>query len=234
MSFRDDHDALRAYHDSLTRELAHLEPRAEALAAVEAERAQLAAELARVRADLAHHRIRRAPIRLDTLRIASPCSEPWETMVGDDRVRDCARCAKPVFDLSALTTAQAEALLATKGITACVQFYRRADGMVMTADCPVGLRKKRSRLALAAGLLAGAAGAAGVAATHRQADHAVCAAPIEPIAGTDRPATERMVQRDPMPPPPITPGTDDRVRGRVSYVPAVTEGDFSVLGASTK
>ena len=120
MSYRDDHDALRSYHDDLARQLASLEVRAIELESVDAERARVQQELVRVRRDLAHLTARRNPIRLDTLRVASPCKEPWDRMVGTDRVRDCAKCEKPVFDLSTLTTAEAEALLATRGVTMCV------------------------------------------------------------------------------------------------------------------
>ena len=34
----------------------------------------------------------------------------------------------------------------------CVRFYRRFDGTVLTADCPVGLRKLRFRRAAIAGI----------------------------------------------------------------------------------
>lgn len=36
-----------------------------------------------------------------TLRIASPCSEKWESMTGDERTRFCAKC-QWVFCLSSL------------------------------------------------------------------------------------------------------------------------------------
>lgn len=162
MTYRDDHDALRSYHGHLVDELARLEAKASELAGVQADRDRMAAELARVRRDLDQQRARRSPIRLDNLRVASPCKEPWAKMTGDDRVRDCAKCEKPVFDLSKMTSAEAEELLATRGITACVRFFRRSDGTVMTQDCPVGAQKKRRGLAIAAGIMA--AGVAGGAA----------------------------------------------------------------------
>jgi hypothetical protein len=34
---------------------------------------------------------------LDSVQLASPCNEPWEGMVGDERVRHCARCDKNVY-----------------------------------------------------------------------------------------------------------------------------------------
>lgn len=99
----------------------------------------------------------RAPLHL---RIASPCSVSWDSMNGDERVRMCAECKQNVYDLSALTEVEASELLASKGEGgACVRFYRRRDGRVMTADCPVGKRRARRRLAVAA------LGAAAVTAT---------------------------------------------------------------------
>jgi hypothetical protein len=74
--------------------------------------------------------------RLPTWRIASPCSEPWEGMTGDDRVRRCARCDQNVFNLSALSRLQAEALLESFSAQLCTTYFQRADGTVLTADCP--------------------------------------------------------------------------------------------------
>ena len=105
--------------------------------------------------------MRRLPM-LEDLRVASPCSESWDEMVGDDRVRFCTSCEKNVYNLSAMLMNEAEQLLAERtGGDLCVRFYQRADGTVMTQDCPVGVKKKqRKKLALAvagAGALAAAA-----------------------------------------------------------------------------
>lgn len=69
--------------------------------------------------------------------VASPCNESWDAMLGDDRVRHCSRCDKDVFNLSALRADEIEALLAEHGVKRCVRFYRREDGTMLTADCPV-------------------------------------------------------------------------------------------------
>jgi hypothetical protein len=87
-------------------------------------------------------------LRLPTLRLAVACKQRWEDMVGDERVRACAGCARPVFNLSEMTRAEAEAVLATRGLTPCVRFYRRPDGTVMTSDC--GARPPTRRLAAVA------------------------------------------------------------------------------------
>jgi hypothetical protein len=69
--------------------------------------------------------------------VASPCAESWDAMLGDDRVRHCSRCDRDVFNLSALRADEIEALLAERGVQRCVRFFRRADGTMLTADCPV-------------------------------------------------------------------------------------------------
>jgi hypothetical protein len=86
-------------------------------------------------------------------------------MSGDDRVRLCGECDKHVYDLSEMTTAEAEDLLAAHGEELCVRFYQRDDGTVMTSDCRVGVSKRRRRrvAATAIALAAGVAGATGVA-----------------------------------------------------------------------
>ena len=83
---------------------------------------------------------------LDDLRVASPCSARWEDMAGDERVRFCSGCRLHVYDLSAMTRAEAAELVASVSGRLCVRFYRRADGTVLTRDCPVGLRAVRARI----------------------------------------------------------------------------------------
>lgn len=79
---------------------------------------------------------------LDHLKIASPCSADWEQMEGDDRVRFCGECKKNVFNLSAMSRRDAEALIEEKNGDMCARLYRRADGTVLTEDCPVGFSMK--------------------------------------------------------------------------------------------
>jgi hypothetical protein len=62
-------------------------------------------------------------------------------MAGDRRVRFCPYCRQNVYNLSGMTAAEATALLREKERTPCVRFYRRRDGTVLTADCPVGVRR---------------------------------------------------------------------------------------------
>ncbi|HYD01917.1 MAG TPA: hypothetical protein VEB22_11885 [Phycisphaerales bacterium] len=98
---------------------------------------------------------------LDRIQIASPCDVRWEEMTGDERSRRCARCSLDVHNLAGLTRAEAERLLTrrfnpegreTAGCF-CAQIYRRADGTVLTADCPVGVAALRLKARRAAARL---------------------------------------------------------------------------------
>jgi len=77
-------------------------------------------------------------------------------------VRRCALCSLDVYDVSQMTRADAETLLAERTGRTCVRLWRRADGTVITADCPVGVRAawRKARWAAAAVLAAGVAAAA--------------------------------------------------------------------------
>lgn len=166
MPYRDDGDATRERIDALRRELDEIGRTMRGAEALDARRRELARALDDAERDLGRARRHVALPLFATIRIASPCRERWEDMRGDERARHCARCDKTVFDLSALTRDEAEALLAEKGASMCARFYRRADGTVMTADCDVGARARRRGWALAAGVaLAAGAGAIGLGVT---------------------------------------------------------------------
>src|SRR5688572_16070492 len=87
---------------------------------------------------------------LDKLHVAAPCKAEWDDMFGNDRVRFCSQCQKNVYHLSNMSRADAEALIANREGGLCVRFYRRADGTVITSNCPVGLRLIKRRLSRAA------------------------------------------------------------------------------------
>lgn len=82
---------------------------------------------------------------LADLQIASPCSARWEDMTGDDEVRFCGLCNLHVFNLSAMNRQEAAVLLAADSNSMCLQYYRRADGAVLTKDCPVGASAREQK-----------------------------------------------------------------------------------------
>ena len=170
MSYRNDLDALAARHAALEAEVAEVSRQRDEL--------RLVLEDAKSRAKL--------PI-LDNIRIASPCSEKWADMIGDDRVRACAKCNQDVYNLSPLTRDEAEALIRERAGRMCVRYYQRRDGTILLADCTVGRSGKRHRRALAAGIAASiAAGTAGYIAharPHDDVDVDVMMGDIREVAG---------------------------------------------------
>ncbi len=89
---------------------------------------------------------------LNNIRIASPCQADWNEMYGDNRRRFCGDCKLNVYNLSGMTRDEAESLIIKGEGRLCVRFYRRADGTVITQDCPVGWAKvkQRTRIVVAA------------------------------------------------------------------------------------
>jgi hypothetical protein len=59
-------------------------------------------------------------------------------MRGDERVRFCDRCSLNVYNLSALSEADALHLVKRTEGKVCVRFYQRRDGTILTRDCPIG------------------------------------------------------------------------------------------------
>jgi hypothetical protein len=102
---------------------------------------------------------------LNNIQIASPCLASWDEMKGNDGSRHCSLCNQSVYNLSAMTTKEASSLLAARGESICVRLYRRTDGIVISRDCPQGVRTRISkylnRIALAAASLFGVAIIAG-------------------------------------------------------------------------
>ena len=67
-------------------------------------------------------------------------------MEGDDQARFCHTCRKNVYNLSDMTQTEAQALINRMEGKLCVRFYTRADGTLLTQDCPVGLRAVRRKI----------------------------------------------------------------------------------------
>lgn len=151
MAYRNDVDALEARKAALQFEV-------DAKGQELAEAARLLCE-AKARAKL--------PV-LDNIRVATPCHVAWDSMTGDDRVRNCDSCKKDVFNLSMMSRDEAETLLRENTSGMCVRYFQRHDGTIMLADCAVGKRQRRNRRLIVAGaalLLGGSA--AGVVMKHR-------------------------------------------------------------------
>lgn len=162
--YRNELDALRERKTTLEAEISKLREQTNRLDELRAREAELASELAGVDGRLNAGAPKRALPLLDQVRVASPCNADWNEMLGDERVRFCLSCEKNVFNLSSMNRDDAESLLRERlGNDLCIRFYQRADGTILTQDCPTGVKKKRrKKLALA---VAGAGAMAAAAAT---------------------------------------------------------------------
>ena len=184
MAYRDVSESLRAYRDRVAGDLEaarqaakEAAERADRVGVLEKELAETEGLLAKVTGP------RTLPL-LENVAIAAPCTADWDQMVGDDRVRFCRHCEKNVYNLSALPRDEAEALLGARESKMCVRLYKRTDGTVLTSDCPVGVKKRRRRRAVA-GVLGGGLLAAGAALTAATSVHTM-GSPVpamgEPVA----------------------------------------------------
>lgn len=94
---------------------------------------------------------------LDRVQVASPCTADWSSMTGDQSVRHCDQCGLYIYNLSEMPRDEAIELVQRTEGRLCVRFYRRADGTMITRDCPTGLRALRRKAAAGLGRAAAAA-----------------------------------------------------------------------------
>jgi hypothetical protein len=145
---------------------------------------------------------------LQQIEIAAPCNASWDDMDGNEQMRFCNQCSLHVYNLSAMTAAAAEELILSREGKLCVRLYRRADGTVLTEDCPKGLEKLRRRMKIMAGAVAAAL--LGVFGGEISQRNSTCAVPntgggfrgavrsvLTPVVN----ATPRPLMGDPAPPP---------------------------------
>jgi hypothetical protein len=91
-------------------------------------------------------------LSLDQIEVASPCEASWDEMKGTDRVRFCYQCQLHVYNLSEMNRKEAADLVQTSEGRACVRFYRRVDGTLLTKDCPIAF-EAAARLSRRAGMM---------------------------------------------------------------------------------
>jgi hypothetical protein len=157
MPYRDDTEHLRRRLHAVRDELNLVRRKAEELQHLTLQQQRLENEAREIERDLRLQRQRHALPMLDNLQVASPCEADWERMEGDARRRLCGHCHRQVYNLSAMTRDEISTLLGAPGASPCVRLYQRADGTLLTADCPVGARRRRwiAFSALAFGVLTG-------------------------------------------------------------------------------
>lgn len=148
---------------------------------------------------------------LTNVRVAAPCPASWSLMteVDGDRVRFCDSCKLNVYNLSAMTQAEAEGLLRAHEGRLCVRYYERPDGTILTRNCPIGaqaLRVKMIRQSVSAAFILLVA-----ALYHRS--------PAPPVPTVGRvaplPPTHASVISPVAPPKPVTPLQGEAIVGKL-------------------
>lgn len=84
-------------------------------------------------------------VMFKNVRIAAPCPAEWERMSGDERTRHCTLCDLNVYNFAAMTGDEVRELLERSEGRVCARLYQRADGTLITKDCPSGHRNRFSR-----------------------------------------------------------------------------------------
>jgi ankyrin repeat protein len=62
---------------------------------------------------------------IDKVRVKDPCTQAWDEMIGNDKVRFCTHCAKDVNNLSAMTRKEAVRLVRKSGGSLCIRYVQQ-------------------------------------------------------------------------------------------------------------
>jgi hypothetical protein len=227
MPYRDDREALLARAADLERELHEVEIKAAELVALKSVEHDLRHQLADVRTMLdgpsAALDTSADVSALNDIRVASPCTADWDKMIGDERKRFCEACGQSVYNVESLRRDEVANLLA-RGDSVCMRLFRRPDGTLMTADCPVGKRRIRlKQIATVVGgsLLAGVAAAVVAHEVRESKLHEIYTVEVSAEGhhhrlATQTPAITHMNGRDAAPalPPPLAPARATTTGGR--------------------
>jgi hypothetical protein len=163
---------------------------------------------------------------LNNVKVASPCSQNWNEMIGNERKRFCSDCKLNVYNLSGMTRDEAENLIMNAEGRLCVRFYKRADGSVITQDCPVGWAKVKQRtqvvVTAAASLVFSFLGAIGLQAAFSQSKLLSSNFPIPFVTPTPEKTMGIMVKPSPTPKqtptPRATPDENEMTMGEIAPI----------------
>ncbi len=61
---------------------------------------------------------------IDSVKVKNPCTEDWEQMHGNDRLRFCSHCSKHVNNLSEMTRKEAMRLVRASGGNLCIRYVQ--------------------------------------------------------------------------------------------------------------
>lgn len=90
---------------------------------------------------------------VDSVRVKDPCTQAWDEMIGNDKVRFCTHCAKDVNNLSAMTRKEALRLVRKSGGSLCIRYVPQPQTRApMFAEQLTQITRRRAPL-MAAGVM---------------------------------------------------------------------------------
>jgi hypothetical protein len=116
---------------------------------------------------------------LDSIDVASPCSEGWNEMRGNEQIRFCSHCAKDVHNLSEMTRKRARKIVAESNGGICVRYTRRSDGRIQT------IKNTLHQISRQTGIAAGVLGTSLTVSTLAYAQDEVKVSPSENVVAVE-------------------------------------------------
>ena len=87
-------------------------------------------------------------IPFDQYYVAAPCTANWDGMEGTATFRLCQECKAHVYDFRKMDLGEAKALVFQREGKTNNSFYKRRDGKFLTANCKVGVKRRRLQIYL--------------------------------------------------------------------------------------
>ncbi len=123
---------------------------------------------------------------IDSVEVKNPCTEDWEQMHGNDRVRFCSHCSKHVNNLSEMTRKEAMRLVRASGGNLCIRYIQNpATKRPMFAEQLMQITRRTP--GLAAGVMTASIALSG--GVYAQGGDAAPTAIIQPADGLPKPSS---------------------------------------------
>src|SRR5688572_21475273 len=118
---------------------------------------------------------------LQRLAVTSPCTQDWDSMIGNDRVRFCEHCSLHVHNLSEMTRARALRLAEKSKGRICVRYHHDPNGLISTRTVSPRLYQLGRRVSR----LAAGAFSATLSLTAAVAQQSPSGASVTPVVQSD-------------------------------------------------
>jgi|GEM_PF-3621802 len=90
-------------------------------------------------------------IPIECKKTALDCPFTWDATYAKEKYRYCDKCQRPVYNFAGLEIADAEAIILKAENRSKFTLYKRTDGLFMTGDCPVAMKKRSDMILMSVG-----------------------------------------------------------------------------------